>query len=110
MELQRSAGRPECTQGSVEGHKPLASALDQEHRKAKTHENEAFSRRFRGVLPHFVARFSSLEDADTLRRFVKLLDLLYDRRVRLVIACETTLEELFKDIRLEVGLSGPNPT
>ena len=61
-------------------------------------ENRPSSRRF----GRFSARFSSLEQADRVRRFVKLLDLLYDRRVRLVIACETCLEELFKDIRQEV--------
>ena len=38
-----------------------------------------------------------------VRRFVKFLDLLYDRRRRLVIQCAEPLEELFQDIRQEVG-------
>ena len=65
-------------------------------------------------------RFTSLEDTDVagvhseishllkpcnrcveVRRFVKFLDLLYDRRRRLVISCEASVEELFQEIRNE---------
>eukprot|EP00435_Cladocopium_sp_Y103_P060613 s808_g22.t1 len=47
-------------------------------------------------------KFTSLEDTDVVRRFVKFLDLLYDRRRRLVISCAATVEELFQEIRQEV--------
>eukprot|EP00930_Biecheleria_cincta_P078551 TRINITY_DN6606_c0_g1_i3.p1 TRINITY_DN6606_c0_g1~~TRINITY_DN6606_c0_g1_i3.p1 ORF type:complete len:560 (-),score=121.99 TRINITY_DN6606_c0_g1_i3:88-1767(-) len=63
----------------------------------------ALSERFRIILLSGVPRFSGLEDADMVRRFVKLLDLLYDRRVRLVVAAAAPLGELFGAVREEVG-------
>eukprot|EP00913_Durusdinium_trenchii_P001644 g1521.t1 len=47
-------------------------------------------------------RFTSLEDTDVVRRFVKLLDLLYDRRIKVVLSSAVPLEELFDAIRDEV--------
>ncbi|CAK9047113.1 unnamed protein product [Durusdinium trenchii] len=46
--------------------------------------------------------FTSLEDTDVVRRFVKLLDLLYDRRIKVVLSSAVPLEELFDAIRDEV--------
>lgn len=63
----------------------------------------ALSERFRIILLSGVPRFSGLEDADLVRRFVKLLDLLYDRRVRVVVAAAAPPGELFQDVREEVG-------
>eukprot|EP00439_Symbiodinium_sp_Y106_P034307 s821_g4.t1 len=52
----------------------------------------------------FIAvRFTSLEDFDVVRRFVKLLDLLYDRRVRLIVAASGDVDDLFRGVRQEVG-------
>lgn len=62
----------------------------------------ALAQRFQSIFLCSVPRFTSLEDTDVVRRFVKLLDLLYDRRRRLVISCAASLEELFQDIRQEV--------
>ncbi|CAJ1351418.1 unnamed protein product [Effrenium voratum] len=50
-----------------------------------------------------MTKFTSLEDADVVRRFVKALDLFYDRRVRLVLHSAAELEELFAAIRAEVN-------
>eukprot|EP00931_Biecheleriopsis_adriatica_P106117 TRINITY_DN80631_c0_g1_i1.p1 TRINITY_DN80631_c0_g1~~TRINITY_DN80631_c0_g1_i1.p1 ORF type:complete len:560 (+),score=117.45 TRINITY_DN80631_c0_g1_i1:86-1765(+) len=63
----------------------------------------ALAESFRTVLLNGVPRFSALEDADAVRRFVKLLDLLYDRRVRLVVAAAVAPGELFQGVRDEVG-------
>lgn len=58
---------------------------------------------FKLVLLQGVPRFTSLEDMDLVRRFVKLLDVLYDRRVRLVFAMAAPLDELFHGIRVDVS-------
>jgi len=63
----------------------------------------ALAERFRIILLSGVPRFSGLEDADAVRRFVKLLDVLYDRRVRLVVAAAAPPGELFLAVREEVG-------
>lgn len=57
---------------------------------------------FDTIVVEGLQRFTSLEDADMLRRFVKLLDVLYDRRVRLVIAAAAPLDGLFEGIRSEI--------
>merc|ERR550532_1899494 len=62
----------------------------------------ALAQHFGTVLLRGVPRFSSLEAADEVRRFVKLLDVLYDRRVRLVVAAAAPIDELFEGIRAEV--------
>merc|ERR1712136_358063 len=54
---------------------------------------------FRTLLLDGVPRFDSLESTDEVRRFVKLLDVLYDRRVRLVISAAVPLDELFASLR-----------
>ncbi|CAE7930412.1 Afg1l, partial [Symbiodinium sp. KB8] len=63
----------------------------------------ALAERFRTVLLAGVPRFTSLEDFDVVRRFVKLLDLLYDRRVRLIVAASGDVDDLFRGVRQEVG-------
>eukprot|EP00438_Fugacium_kawagutii_P035009 Skav208025 [mRNA] locus=scaffold2714:424093:428871:- [translate_table: standard] len=59
------------------------------------------------------AEFTALEDTDVVRRFVKLLDLLYDQRRRLIVSCEAPLDEIFQDIRNEArrsnGAGGAGP-
>jgi predicted ATPase len=62
----------------------------------------ALAKCFRTVLLRGVPRFTSLEHVDKLKRFVKLLDVLYDRRVRLVMSAAAPPAELFDDIRKEV--------
>merc|ERR1712072_1064181 len=49
-----------------------------------------------------VPLFSSLEAADEVKRFVKLLDVLYDRRVHLIVAAAAPIDELFSGIRRDV--------
>jgi len=58
---------------------------------------------FKLVLLQGVPRFTSLEAMDLVRRFVKLLDVLYDRRVRLMLALAAPLDELFHGIRIDVS-------
>jgi predicted ATPase len=58
--------------------------------------------RFSTVLLSGVPAFASLEIADEVKRFVKLLDVLYDRRVHLVVAAATSIDELFSGIRGDV--------
>jgi predicted ATPase len=58
---------------------------------------------FSAVLLHGVPAFSSLEEMDVVKRFVKLLDVLYDRRIRLVVAAASQPGELFDGIRKEVA-------
>jgi len=60
---------------------------------------------FSTVLLSGVPRFGSLESADEVKRFVKLLDVFYDRRVRLVLAAATPPGELFDGVRKEVAQS-----
>lgn len=62
----------------------------------------ALAQRFQSIFLRGVPRFTSLEDTDVVRRFVKFLDLLYDRRRQLQISCAASLEELFEEIRQEV--------
>merc|ERR1712151_210547 len=59
--------------------------------------------KFKLVFLTGVPRFVSLEDSDAIRRFVKLLDVLYDRRVRLVLAAAAVPAELFDGVRAEVS-------
>jgi len=65
----------------------------------------ALAENFSTVLLGGVPRFATLEATDEVRRFVKLLDVLYDRRVRLALAAEAPLEELFAGLRAEVSES-----
>jgi len=44
----------------------------------------------------------TLETVDWLRRFVKLLDILYDRNIRLVVSAEAPVKSLFQQIRKDV--------
>mmetsp|Transcript_83529 Transcript_83529/g.145199 ORF Transcript_83529/g.145199 Transcript_83529/m.145199 type:complete len:577 (+) Transcript_83529:168-1898(+) len=62
----------------------------------------ALADRFSTVLVSGVPSFASLEAVDELRRFVKLLDVFYDRRVRIVLAAAAPLDDLFKGIRGDV--------
>jgi len=62
----------------------------------------ALAEHFDTVFLNRVPRFASLEDADLVRRFVKLLDVLYDRRVRLVVGAAAVIDELFTGMRAEV--------
>merc|ERR1711862_918524 len=66
----------------------------------------ALAEHFQTIVLERVPRFSSLEQSDTLKRFVKLLDVLYDRRVRLVLGAETTLDELFENVRTDIKSGG----
>ena len=45
----------------------------------------------------------SIQPSSEVRRFVKFLDLLYDRRRQLQISCAASLEELFEEIRQEAS-------
>jgi len=62
----------------------------------------AIADRFGVVLLRDVPKFASLEAIDEVRRFVKLLDVLYDRRVRLMVAAAAPIDTLFEGIREEV--------
>jgi len=66
----------------------------------------ALAQHFDAVLLDGVPKYTSLEDVDTLRRFVKLLDVLYDRRVRLVLSAAVPLDELFAGIRSDIKSGG----
>lgn len=63
---------------------------------------EHFGTVFLGGLP----RFASIEDFDAVKRFVKLLDVLYDRRVRLVVAAAAPIDGLFDGLRAEFCQGG----
>jgi len=66
----------------------------------------ALAQHFDVVVVENIPKFRSLEAADTLRRFVKLLDVLYDRKVRLVLSAEASLDDLFADIRSDIKSGG----
>mmetsp|Transcript_3861 Transcript_3861/g.7720 ORF Transcript_3861/g.7720 Transcript_3861/m.7720 type:complete len:562 (-) Transcript_3861:144-1829(-) len=59
------------------------------------------SNEFKLVFLQGVPSFTSLEAMDLVRRFVKLLDVLYDRRVRITFALAAPLDELFHGIRAD---------
>lgn len=63
----------------------------------------ALAENFRTVLVAGIPKFSSLGDYDEVRRFVKLLDVLYDRKVRIVVAAVGELEQLFDGIREDIS-------
>jgi len=58
--------------------------------------------RFSTILLAGVPCFASLEATDEVKRFVKLLDVLYDRRIRLIIAAAAPIDSLFSGIRKDV--------
>merc|ERR1711972_1180636 len=62
----------------------------------------AIASQFHSVVLEGVPRIESLEAIDSLRRFVKLLDVLYDRRVRLVVEAAVPSEDLFREVRAEI--------
>lgn len=68
----------------------------------------ALATQFKTVLLHNVPSFTSLEDTDLVRRFVKLLDVLYDRRIKLVVAAAASPAELFDGVRNEVSKGDMN--
>lgn len=63
----------------------------------------AIAKHFDIVLLRGVPKFGDLEAIDEVRRFVKLLDILYDQRVRLAVAAAAPLDDLFERIRNEIG-------
>lgn len=62
----------------------------------------ALAKRFSTIALEGVPLFASLEANNEVKRFVKLLDVLYDRRVRLVVAAAASIDELFAGIRRDV--------
>lgn len=62
----------------------------------------ALARRFEVLFLEDLPAFENLEQASILRRFVKLLDVLYDQKVRLAVSATTPLERLFHGIRAEM--------
>lgn len=65
----------------------------------------AIAESFSTVFLREVPSFTCLENVDEVKRFVKLLDVLYDRRIRLVLAAAGKPGELFEGLRAEVTKS-----
>eukprot|EP00929_Paragymnodinium_shiwhaense_P049896 TRINITY_DN25159_c0_g1_i1.p1 TRINITY_DN25159_c0_g1~~TRINITY_DN25159_c0_g1_i1.p1 ORF type:complete len:422 (-),score=111.59 TRINITY_DN25159_c0_g1_i1:123-1388(-) len=63
----------------------------------------ALAKNFQTIGLRGVPKFASLQEHDDVRRFVKLLDVLYDRRVRLVVAAAAPPAELFEGIRQDIA-------
>lgn len=66
----------------------------------------ALAKSYKVLFLEDLPRFATLEDTNILRRFVKLLDVLYDRRVRVAVLAEVPLDELFQGIRDEIRAGG----
>lgn len=63
----------------------------------------ALAEHFKFLLLGGVPTFDRLESTDDLRRFVKLLDVLYDTNVHLVVAAVAPIPELFDNIRADIS-------